>query len=485
MLCVSAVLLLAHYVHLEADFPHGSPWVDPARMTDEGWYAGGAIRHFLSGGWRLPGDFNPAVALPVFPAVVYPVFRVTGVSVVALRAMNVSFFGASLVVVCLLMRRYGSPLAAAVAVFLVASNPFFYAYSRLGILEPLLTLEMLLAMLAASYVANGGAGWKKAMMPAAVGVLLAAMVLTKTTGVCAYPAVFFLMASRCDFKRRRALGTMATSAAVAAALCLAYFAVVVRAGLLADFMNLFAINRNRVHASILLPTLWSAAREGVSMGAALYLTAAALVLPSVVFWRRTLPPLVTASVVGLAGFGAFITYHGWLLPRYYLAAVPLVAMAVALVLERISQSKAGWARVAGASAAAVLAVFSISAIRTLGAWTWRPSYGYVEASRVVYRAIDNDPGGNRVVLSSFGQQIALLTAERGSFLNAIYGTADLREMVRMHHPGWMVAFDRMEPQAEAAIKGIYTAELVSSAPAFGDDGIHYRLMLYRLVPTTR
>jgi hypothetical protein len=192
-----------------------------------------------------------------------------------------------------------------------------------------------------------------------------------------------------------------------------------------------------------------------------------------------------ASVVGVAGFGAFIAYHGWLMPRYYLAAVPLVAMAVALVLERMSQSEAVWTRVAGAGAVAVLAVFSIDAMRTLGAWTWRPSYSYVEASRVVYRAIDNDPGGNRVVLSSFGQQIALLTAERGSFLNAIYGTADLREMVQTRHPGWMITFDRMEPQAEAAIKGIYTAEFVSSAPAFGDDGIHYRLMLYRLVPTTR
>ena len=61
------LLFAAHLLHLGADFPNFSPWMDYSKYTDEGWYGSGAIRHFLSGSWRLPGDFNPAAALPVWP----------------------------------------------------------------------------------------------------------------------------------------------------------------------------------------------------------------------------------------------------------------------------------------------------------------------------------------------------------------------------------------------------------------------------------
>ena len=37
------------------------------RFGYEGWYGDGAIRHFLLGHWHVPGDFNPAAALPVWP----------------------------------------------------------------------------------------------------------------------------------------------------------------------------------------------------------------------------------------------------------------------------------------------------------------------------------------------------------------------------------------------------------------------------------
>ncbi len=65
LLLVSAILYGLCFLHLKADFPNGSPWNDLSKMTDEGWYAEAATRHFLQGGWYVPGSFNPAVAMPV------------------------------------------------------------------------------------------------------------------------------------------------------------------------------------------------------------------------------------------------------------------------------------------------------------------------------------------------------------------------------------------------------------------------------------
>ncbi len=42
---------------LTADFPAGVDWSE-SLYTDEGWYAGGAITHTLTGTWIVPGDFK-------------------------------------------------------------------------------------------------------------------------------------------------------------------------------------------------------------------------------------------------------------------------------------------------------------------------------------------------------------------------------------------------------------------------------------------
>src|ERR1700761_7438806 len=70
-----------HCMHLRADFPSHSPWfMDWAKYTDEGWYGDAAVRAHLFGHWYLPGDFNPAVAVPVWPFLEWILFFFTGVT---------------------------------------------------------------------------------------------------------------------------------------------------------------------------------------------------------------------------------------------------------------------------------------------------------------------------------------------------------------------------------------------------------------------
>jgi 4-amino-4-deoxy-L-arabinose transferase-like glycosyltransferase len=167
ILLIAAVFFALHAVHLNADFPNHSPWMDWAKYTDEGWYGDGAIRHFQRGQWYVPGDFNPAAALPVWPLLEAALFRFTGVSLTAARALTVAIFGLILLASYALLRRWqhlsseytssdrksrsAATLAPAVAVLLLAVSPFCYVFTRIAILEPLLILFTLLALLAASY----------------------------------------------------------------------------------------------------------------------------------------------------------------------------------------------------------------------------------------------------------------------------------------------------------------------------------------------
>src|ERR1700722_5770167 len=105
LLLVATAFLALHAFHLNADFPNHSPWMDWAKYTDEGWYGDPAIRYFQRGHWYVPGDFNPAAALPVWPLLEAALFRFTGVNLVAARALTVGIFGLILATSYLLLRR--------------------------------------------------------------------------------------------------------------------------------------------------------------------------------------------------------------------------------------------------------------------------------------------------------------------------------------------------------------------------------------------
>src|SRR5271168_4169196 len=135
LLVVAAGLFALHYLHLSADFPNHSPWMDWAKYTDEGWYGDAAIRHFQRGHWHVPGDFNPGAALPVWPLLEAALFRFTGVNLAAARALTVAIFGLILAASYLLLRRWQllasgkkseTTLAPAIAVLLLAVSPFCY-----------------------------------------------------------------------------------------------------------------------------------------------------------------------------------------------------------------------------------------------------------------------------------------------------------------------------------------------------------------------
>src|SRR5277367_3778874 len=106
LLLFASIFFILHGLHLSADFPNHSPWMDWAKYTDEGWYGDAAIRHFQRGHWHVPGDFNPAAALPVWPLLEASLFRFTGVSLTAARGLTVAIFACILLASYFLIRRW-------------------------------------------------------------------------------------------------------------------------------------------------------------------------------------------------------------------------------------------------------------------------------------------------------------------------------------------------------------------------------------------
>ncbi len=364
LLTTASIFLVLHAFHLNADFPNHSPWMDWAKYTDEGWYGDGAIRHFQRGNWNVPGDFNPAAALPVWPLLEGALFRFTGVSLSAARGLTVAIFGLILVASYFLLRRWQllstgkrseTSLAPAIAVLLLAVSPFCYVFTRMAILEPLLILFTLLSLLAASFVIPSEQGTpvrtrlQRAVPLLALGLLVPLMVLTKTTAIFVLPAIAWLLWARAGYRLLPFLRLSVPPAVIAFVAWLSYYVTVVRPRFLPDFHYLFDANSySGLTPSNLVSVLADTIADGLWIGKILYPLALLAVLSVFLLRPRLLRnPLVSALILWATGYGAFLAYHNNLQPRYYLVlAIPLTLL-VPVVLSSLWTSNSQGSTSAG------------------------------------------------------------------------------------------------------------------------------------------
>ncbi len=500
LLLVSAIFLGFHALHLRADFPNHSPWMDWSKYTDEGWYGDAAIRHFQRGHWYVPGDFNPAAALPVWPLVESAVFRFTGVGVAPARALTVGIFGLILLTSWLLLLRWQRlaplpaqqsavpSLAPEIAVLLLAVSPFCYAFARLAILEPMLILLTLLALLAASYSETQlGSSWRTHLrntLP--LGLLLPLMVLTKTTAIFLLPAIAWLLWARAEYQLRPFLRLSAPPVILAAVIWVGYYGLIVHPHFLSDYQYLFSANAytgitSDNAASVLHDTIV----DGQWIGPILY-PCALLAIAVVLFLNQRLlrNPLIPALILWAGGYAAFLAYHNNLQPRYYLVlAVPLTFL-VAIVFESIWRHQRVIAPLhhlaVGLALAALTVIVVFDAHQTLH-YARTPEYTFARAASEIHDIVAADHTHNPLVLSISGSNLSLMTG-----LPSIcddFGTMDLAVRVRAYQPGWYVTWNQVDDDKMDALAPLYHLRRVAAFPAM-DDPERNLLILYRLDPAS-
>jgi 4-amino-4-deoxy-L-arabinose transferase-like glycosyltransferase len=489
-------LFFLHFPHLLADFPNNSPWMDYSKYTDEGWYGNAAIRYYLTGHWYLHGDFNPAVALPVWPLLLAGVFHFTGVSLVAARVLGLAFFGLNLVLAYCVVRTQAERWVALLAVTLLAASPFLWAFSRLAILEPSLICFLLLSWLLALHL-RGASVRAQRLMLVAIGLLLCLMVLTKTTAIFIVPSTLYLVARAFDL-RRRSIRPLAIVAAAAALPWCAWYILLVRPHYRVDYQYLFDANHWPQPTTFggWLAAFWYALHGSLWISPTLCITAVALLLITLIpglvdaseqtaeknhssrpLWQS---PLTIASLLAAAGYVFFAGWHNSPQPRYYETVIYPLCFVLALgTADLLRRSRPVLLRIGGAAAVTVLAAVSITGVVSIATFIRHPEYTSLNAAKGVTSYIDQHPGPHRLLLSISGDNIRLITG-----LPAIcddYGTWDLPYRIHTYQPGWYASWNELDPGSLVDIETQYSLERVADFTAF-DDPDRNDLILYRMVP---
>jgi hypothetical protein len=503
-LALIAGFALLHAWHLRADFPNGSPWVfDWAKFTDEGWYGNAAIRAHLFGNWYVAGDFNPAVAVPVWPSLEGLLFFFTGVTVEAARGLAVACFFLSLVLSYLLLsnRRVGSRgprWIALLGVTLVVTSPFLYCFSRLAILEPLQITLTLAALILAVRLPQG----RQPMLGSiCIGLLFALIVLTKTTGLFLLPALLWTIVAPLWEQRKLALRCALVMTGVALAAYGVWVALIASFGLLGDYKYYFFVNAYEKPKEFYWPlvSFWWSFHGLLWVDHSLILLAGAVVLAAAIAWRspwgRKLwrDPLFGAALWAVAGYLLFMTLQNHPQPRYF--AIPaffcffVVVLGAEALLDQAGQPSPpdqpdppgktnltrglGWA--VAIVAAAVAAVHGAQTIR----YATHPEYTWVQATAQLALYVDTHPNGKRLLDSISGDEITLLTHVPS--LCDDFGTEDLAPKLAAYQPGWYASWNDLDPGTLEDLHTFYSLEQVVSFPAF-DDPDRDLLVLFKLHP---
>jgi hypothetical protein len=507
-----------HALNLAADFPNHTPWhIDWAKYTDEGWYGNAAIRAHLFGYWYAPGDFNPAPSVPVWPFLEWILFFFTGVSVEAARGLAVAFFFANLVLCYALLRSRGPKWMALLVLTLMVTNPFLYCFSRLAILEPMLTTLLLAAL---NLVVRLPSMRCPVVISGAVGVLFTLMMLTKTTAIFLLPAIGWALFA--SFRERtdeatqdqgetgsahgrsrlrawfdpRAMRCAATALIVFALTFGAWMTLVVSHGYLGDYKFLLFINKYVKPTEFYWPLLsfWWSVRGLIwidhiliPLGGVLIVIALAV---AILFrnrknWatRLLFDPVFGASILAAAGYIFFMTYQNHPQPRYFALVSVFCFVAIAMGIEALV-SQVGAPRSFGWGAAAVVVITTgLNGVVT-ASFAAHPEYTFVTAARQLTAYIDQHPNGNRLLVSISGDQISLVSHVQSlcddfSMRTPVF--PDVGTKLELYKPGWWATWNDIDRGTLEDIHTHYSLEQVASFEAF-DDPERNRLVLFKLHP---
>jgi 4-amino-4-deoxy-L-arabinose transferase-like glycosyltransferase len=470
LLWLTLLLCLLRFAYLRADFPNHTAWmIDQAKFTDEGWWANGAVRHYVIGHWQIAGDYNPAIVLPVWPLLLTALFHFTGVSLVAARTISVLFSVATVALVYLLARRYSNAVTAAAAALLLAASPFAFAFARLATLDTILVFEWCLMLWIASF-ADATILWPLL----ALGILIPITLLTKTTALVLLPAVYWLLFQTA---RRHLFKAFLVTGVLPALVMGIYLWTVLHSRYADDYHYFFDINAladidpraTGYYLRLLL-------QHGFWIDRILYPATMAALLLSLTrlrsLWRN---PLYTACWIALAGQAAFILRRqDDFAPRYFLPMLVPIIVIVVLSVPALASRHRGLAWLP----AAVLAVACLlDATQVIGFLRHR-QYQFRDATASINAIIRGHPGSPQLLLGTSADQLSLMTGIPA--INDGYSFEELHKRVASDQPGWYLGWNDLDQDILAELSA-YRLQEVAAYRVFDNDQRDV-LILYRMQP---
>ncbi len=477
LLLVTALFLLARLWHIRADFADFNFYSqDGARYTDEGFYTSAALNHFIFGRAILPGGWNPGIFMPVWPLMTGLVFAVTGVSLAGARTLSVVCCWMSVWLVYLVSRQYRGRLFAAIAAALAAGNALGFLFGRLALLEPALTMYLLLALYLAGRVRRGDY-WLAAL----AGVVFAVAALTKTTAMFVLPAILYPLWAHHREQRAAAWKLMATTVGTALVLLQA--------------IKIFWFARFPADAAIMfgMAPLWQIEQSPVKLVRFLYrgtwidpilfplalIGFGAALVRLRVLWRDT---LFVAAFLWETGYAAFIVYHVDGPPRYFAAMVaPTVWLAMILAEWALREKPR-----LGAVLAALIAVSAAWNAGMIADYLAHPHFRMRNASLAIKQTVLQ--GGATVqpyksLLIGRGADQVSLESDGFPAMDSD-GTMPLARKLDVYRPGWFMDSSDGPGLRTATVGEDRTMTPVARFPGlnpYTGSGIR----LYRLAPKTQ
>lgn len=469
------LLAAAGFLHLGADFPNHSRWVDDAaKFTDEGWYAAGALNHHLTGHWLRPGDFNPMVTIPFWSVLLAAVFHFTGISLTLARAIAFAFtLGTVLVSGALLSRQHRS-LAPALMLLMLGS-PILYFFSRIAILEP-----ALLFFLAASALAAFAPDRIPASRLILCGVLFVLAMLTKSSAAFAAPGILYLLWFDRRADRRALLRAIAIPLVTVVAIYGIYWLLVVRTHPI-DVRILYEQNRPRLGFESIKKAFRIIYRSFTWIDRLLFPLALAAVAMSLTQRFRALwkDPLFGYAIVSYIGYSGFLLLHFDAGPRYFAVLVLPVLLLVLLFLDALQKQFPQ----SGQAIAVVIGLTLTINLIVIAKALLHPEYTLRNADLAVRNQIERDlaadPTARPLVIGHGALESTFLT--RIPALDDL-GDTPVATKLANDHPGWLVTYsDNMALTTRPGVAEHFTFTEEGKWPVFDVPTRQY-LVLYRIHP---
>jgi 4-amino-4-deoxy-L-arabinose transferase-like glycosyltransferase len=481
-LVLAALLLVANvvrFVHLDADFPPGLT-TSRALYTDEGLYSANAVNLSAGRSWYIPGELNAMINLPVVPVLQAGVFRLFGHSLIVARslvaAISIILIGAAF----LLTVRHSSPLPAGLVAVTLSLDFFLFSYSRLAILDVIMTAVVTLTFVTASFARAKNI----AVAAGLAGTLLGVAALTKTTALCSLPALaYFCVAGVPDPRRQRQIAGLVLGSCALVLIgynALAWYAypgdylyfhqsaeVRLAAGPLDLARNfaLAAFNTVRVDPSV----------------AVMALASTAVMFKSSAAFRANV--LVRTSAIWVWAFLVMLSITSYQPSRYFVVVlVPLVillAVAIGHVLEVFPTRRS----VATISAVLVGCLLTYNAIR-IANYLRHPVYSFARMAREVGEIVNGASASQRpgVLLGTMAPSVSLESDV--SAISPEYATQDLTTRIATRCPTYFIALHGSGAGDDRVLSTYYEVEPIKEWSVFKNYFEHRPVRLSRLRPRT-